>query len=204
MPFLRPIAIGAAACVAAVLFVYLVFKLAFVFALLIGIAIGGALVIFLIARSRGESPVAVAKEVVAEAPRPRDSEPSYVYERMLGTNQSLRVLEGVSIPVVEAAEGIIDVLRDLVIRLNQDFPGDSMTFETCRIGTYHLPRLLEPYMKVPAGNRHEAEADVLKALAALRQEVDSIDDLLRAQNVDAARTRATGVEMRFASVASPN
>lgn len=165
-----------------------------------GVVIGLAVAIFLIARSRGEDPAKVAREVASSARRvvvPDDDDMDRVTEELLDIQIKIRTQYGIGDEVRELSERIIDTLAPLTEMLNQRLSGDDLTFETCRIATYHLPRCLKPYFE--AGNaRAESEGQVLAALRAIEQEVNEIDTLIKDESIEAARHRAGAVKARFA------
>lgn len=165
---------------------------------IIGGVIGG-----LIAAVFIKGPAEVSDDVrrtVAAAvgkPKPRETDIEYVLTRALALNQLVRLEDGVSDPIRTGVERIIDIAEELAPPLCRDYPNDDLTYNTCRVVTYHLPRLLEPYFNIAPADRKAAEGGVVQALDAVEKDLADIQAIFRDQGIDAARHRAKTVEMKF-------
>lgn len=176
-------------------------NLAIIFSIIIGLIVGGVVAAFLIAIARGEDPHEVAVEMATAARKvvtPTDDSMDKVTGALKHLNVTLRTEHGVGSAVLDVFESTVDTLVTVCDQLIERLPGDDLTFETCRIATYHLPRTFKPYLEAGDG-RAEAEPVVLKALSAIKTEVNEISDLVQNESIDAARHRAAAVNARFAN-----
>ena len=171
-----------------------VFKSFLIF--LAGAAIGGVVVIVLIAKAQGKKPSAVAREAV-QAVVPTDDTVSAVTSRLLQVNADLRTNYGIGEAVRTESESIVDELAPVCADLISKLPGDEFTFNTCRIATYHLPRTLAPYLSASPEARVEMEPKILDALKVLKKAVLDIKQLLHDESITDARHRAAAVIARF-------
>lgn len=158
--------------------------------------IGGIVAAVLI---KGPSVMTDIKNTVEAAvgKRPSETDARYVLEQALALNARARLEVGVSENVLTMVEQIIDRADGLVPQLCTNYQGDELTFNTCRIYTYHLPRLLDPYFALKVSDRSAAESGVVQALKAIDTDLADISKIFREQGIEAARRRAKTVEMKF-------
>ena len=130
-------------------------------------------------------------------PKPRATDITHVLTQALALNQRVRTEDGVSETVQSKVEKIIDIAEGLAPRLCAEFPSDELTYNTCRIVTFHVPRVLEPYLAIHPSDRTAAEPGIAQALDAIIGDLPDIQSIIRDQGIDAARHRAKTVEMKF-------
>jgi hypothetical protein len=163
--------------------------------------IGGFIAAFLIKGPAATiESVRKTAEAMAGPLRPGETDLAHVLSQSLVLNQRVRFEEGVSESVRAAVEKIIDLVEALAPSLCGDFEGEDLTYNVCRVPTYQLPRLLEPYFKVKPADRASVEPNVLKALEAVQSDLAEIHEIFRTQGINAALHRAKTVEMKFAGL----
>ncbi len=142
------------------------------------------------------------RETVKAAGMPprRETDLEMVVEKCLGVNCLVRLEEGVPDRVRTLTENVIDSVMKLAPALCVGFVGDELTYNVCRTGTYHLPRLLEPYLAVAPSNRLAAESGVVAALERMFTDLQDISRIFTDQGLDAARHRAKTVELKYTGV----
>lgn len=166
-------------------------------------AIAGGIIGGLIAAVLIKGPQAVAEDIrrtanAAVGNTPRQTDIEYVLGQALALNQRVRFEDGVSDQVRERVEKIIDTAEGLAPSLCREYPNDELTFNTCRIITYHLPRLIETYFSIAPSDRKAADGSVVQALDAIAADISDIQRIFRDQGINAARNRAKTMEMKFA------
>jgi len=140
----------------------------------------------------------IKKTVKAAGMSPRrETDLDVVVEKCLGVNVSVRLEEGVPDRVRTLTENVIDSVMKLAPDLCAGFVGDELTYHVCRTGTYHLPRLLEPYLAVAPADRLAAESGVVAALERMLADLQDISRIFTEQGLDAARHRAKTVELKY-------
>ena len=168
---------------------------------IVGGIVGGILASTLI-QGPEETLERVSKTVKAAGiTRPRETNVEYVLGQLLKLNTLIRTTHGISHSVLARVEKVIDKVERLALPLCSDYGGDELTFNVCRTGTYHLPRLLEPFLKLAPEGREEAENGIIAALDAMVKDLGDISEIFHTEGVAAARHRAKTVEMRYAPLA---
>ncbi len=162
--------------------------------------VGGFVASFLI--KGPEETIAAVRATIQSATnsRPRETDIENVFNQSRSLNQRVRFEDGVSVSVLSAVEEILDLVEGLAPPLCLDFEGDELTYNVCRVATYQLPRLLDPYFKVKPADRASVEPNILKTLEAVRSDLAEIQTIFRDQGIDAVRHRAKTVEMKFSGI----
>jgi len=147
-------------------------------AVLVGVIIGGGVTAFLIARSRGEAPMDVAREAVQQAvqPDPGASERP-VHEQLCRMNQQVR-LGGLGMTLIQPCEELIDLLRDLVPRAQQESAGTETTFDLEQLAKVYLPKLMKEFMDLDTDSRGAREEALIGQLQELHAKVTRIKEFL--------------------------
>lgn len=166
----------------------------------IGGVIGGLIAAYLIKGPESIEDVKRTIQATVGKPMQSQTDPVYVLNLALKFNQLVRTSEGVSIEILARVEQIIDKVEVLVPTLCADYRSDDLTYGVCRVATYQLPRLLNPYLNVGVGDRKAVESNVQKALDAMLRDITEIEEIFRNQGIEAARHRAKTVETKFAGI----
>jgi hypothetical protein len=139
---------------------------------LIGLAAGFLLGIiaasFLFARSRGEDPKKLAKELVNQAMHPDPgAEERPVHEQTARINLALRLDPHVSGETIKAFESLIDLLRDVAPKALESAPNSEMTYDIMELGKSHLPSLANRFLALSVESRQQAQDKLLNQLQEL-------------------------------------
>jgi len=148
--------------------------------LLIGGGIGVGVTIFLIARSRGEKPEDVAKEVVQQvvAPDP-GAKARLLNEQLTRLNEQIRMAL-LRMPIITPSEALIDLLREVVPHAWEKPPGTETTFDLEQLANTHLPKLLKEYSDLSSTDRKAQEGALAKQLQGLLDKVTKLKEHLDA------------------------
>ena len=99
--------------------------------------------------------------------------------------------------VTEKLEHSIDVLRDVIPQLNDDYVGSELTWTINKMATDYLPRIVAPFVALGPAARQEHEAELLKSLQGFEAELENIVSLLRDAKVGEFKTKAAFLRVRF-------
>lgn len=173
--------------------------LEFIIGGVIGVLMMSAVLFGLLRTRKGvEDVVTSAKAAVDSVKKYHpEQERQQALDALATMNERVRTSFGVSSVVLDATERLIDPLGDLIDRLYKEYPGDETTWTMGAVATDHLPRILDGYFAVDSTLRTGIEQDTLTAIAALAQEVSTIDALLNQSNIQGARVHADGIKARF-------
>lgn len=192
---IRNILIGFAICVLTIVGIELLFNPAILISILAGVVLGVIAVIILIAQSRGEKPVEVAKEVVEQAVRPDPgAEERPVHEQLCRLNLRVRV-EGVSPSVLLVTEELIDLLRGVIPQALEQASGSETTFDLKELATENLPRLVNEFLDLAEETRVSQETTFTEQLRGLINSVETLK-----QHLDQGQLHEYEVEHGFLSV----
>jgi hypothetical protein len=154
-------------------------------AFIIGFVAGALLSAFMIARSRGEDPKAVAKEVVDQVINPDPNAATHrVTESLISLNGRVR-LGMVAQEVLTTSEQAIDLLLEVVPQALKESAHSQATFDLERISTNHLPELLDTYIGLSAEHRDAKKEELLKQLQELIEMVRKAEVSLKEKTLDA-------------------
>jgi hypothetical protein len=142
-------------------------NLSLMLAAIAGFIIGGGVTIILIARSRGEKPQDIVKEVVKEAVNPTpDSLSHRVEEKLLQLNLQLR-LETTHTVIIDKCEELIDNLLDIVPRAIKESPDSEASFDLEKLSTDYFPDLMNNFLSLSDSDQQGQQAELLSQLAQL-------------------------------------
>ncbi len=158
---------GIAITLVTIVFLNAFLNLSLIVAIMIGFIAGAAVSIFLIARSRGEKPQQVAKEVIEEVLQPtQDSLAHQVEEQLLQLNLQLR-LKTTQANIIEACESLIDNLLDVVPRAIKEVPDSQASFDLEKLSTTYVPDLVNKFLTLSAADQYAQTHDLLTQLTKL-------------------------------------
>ncbi len=181
---------GVVAFVVVMLLLRLLLGFGWVWALGIAFVAGAVIAAYLIARSRGERPKDVIREVARQVVTPdpgADERP--IHEQLARLNQRVR-LEVASAPVIAGSERLIDLLRVVAPQAQRDAAGAETTFDLVRLATDHLPRLVGEYLDLSSAHRGAQETTLVDRLQKLVEHVTKVRNFLdqgRLSDFEAAR-----------------
>ncbi len=179
----------------------LIFNPANLLSILVGIAAGVAVVIMLLARSRGETPQAVAKEVVAAA-QAAVSEPKTRVDERAAQEQLFRaceafVLSGAATNFGPALEAVAAKLRQLLPRALGFAPESETTFNVVKLAREDIPRQLSAYVDMSPTDR-DANRESLKAQwVTLMAKLDKLAEIIDRGRADQFESESAFIDMKF-------
>gem|GEM_PF-4929393 len=155
-----------------------------IFSIFASFVIGAVVTIILIAKSRGERPKDVAKEVVEQVinPNPNALE-DRVEEQLIRLNENLR-MKANSESVITITDDIINLLLEVVPRALKDSPNSEATFNLEKLSTDYLPDLLNDYFVLSNEDQISREKDILAQLAELKTSIQKAEASLDEGNLD--------------------
>jgi hypothetical protein len=141
--------------------------------IIVGVGAGIIAASFLIARSRGENPKEVVKEVVRQAVQPDPgAEERPIHEQLIRTNQALRLNASLSPVVLDSFERLIDLIRLVAPEAIDKAPDSETTFDLMRLGKTHLPELAGKFLALSAADQQGAQDKLLGQLQKLAEVVE--------------------------------
>ena len=189
---------GAAIVAVGLLVTVLVFQSSFLIGGIVSFLAGAVYAIVMIARSRGERPSDVAAEVVRETVHldPGAGE-RRLREQLVRLNQDLR-LTIPDLPVIKAAEDLIDLLLDVVPRAMHEASGHKATFDLEKLAEDHLPQLIVRYSALAPTDRTIQRGDLIQQLSELAQQVRNMKKALDAGRLDQFEASSIFLRTKFA------
>ncbi|MFK5984543.1 MAG: hypothetical protein QM479_03810 [Pseudomonadota bacterium] len=161
-----------------------VFNLGLIVAIIIGFVAGAAVTVFLIARSRGEKPQQVAKEIIDEALNPApDSLAVRIEEQLLQLNLQLR-LKTTEDNIIQSCELLIDKLLDVVPRAISESPDSQASFDLEKLCTDYVPDLVNKFLNLSSSDQHAQTDELLKQLTNLIETADQAKQSLDQGNLN--------------------
>jgi hypothetical protein len=116
--------------------------------------------------------------------------------RLVALNAAIREA-GLPADVTSKLEQSIDALRQLVPELNDGYAGSELTWTVNRMASDYLPRIVTPYAALAPAARQEQRAELLRSLAGLEAELETIAELLRNAKVGEFQSKAAFLRARF-------
>ena len=193
---LKNVSIGVGIAIVAILLLEFVFNPANWFSILLGIVVGAIVVIVLVARSRGEEPTEVAREVLAQVMQPDpggDERP--VHEKLLRANQRFR-LEGEELTSLPTFEELVDELRIVVPLALERMPGAEGTFNLKTLATKELPAMVNEFLDLGPESRTDKEGGFLDLLQQLAAKVAKLRDFIEQGQLQEFETEAAFVSLK--------
>lgn len=171
----------------------------YITSLIAGIA-GGLVALWLNRVSGGKDEISpAAHQEKPEPPKdtvPKTEDAARILEGLIYLNQKAREA-GLSGQILSQLEGIIDILIELIPLMEDRYPGDELTWETKRMAVHHLPRILEPFIKLTEADRASQESQFLQSLAAIKIELSEISDLASRDQVGEFSRKAKAVSLKY-------
>ena len=99
--------------------------------------------------------------------------------------------------VVARVEGIIDKLRSLLEDINERHPEHELTWTLNQMAREYLPKIMNPYLALSAGDRERSGEELLRSLDGLEAEVDNVADLVRGDMLGDFKAKAAFLRARF-------
>jgi hypothetical protein len=156
------------------------FNLGNLIPLIIGLLMGAGVVIILMAKSRGEKPEDVAKEVVQQAIKPDPgANERLLNEQLIQLNEQIR-MSGLDLLVIQPSEQIIDLLQELVPQAQEKSPGSETTFDLEQLAITHLPALLNKYIDLDPADRVAQQDTLVLQLTELQKKLAGLQTNLAA------------------------
>jgi hypothetical protein len=160
--------------------------------ILAGILVGVGLSIFLIARSRGDKPEDLAKEMVQQAVQPDPgAKERLINEQLTLLNEQIR-MAGLQIDVIQPCEQLIDLLLLVVPTAQEKSPGTETTFDLEQLVTTHLPKLIKTYIVLSLSDQAKQKDPLVNQLIGLHLKVSKLKE-----HLDAGELHAFQVEHGF-------
>ncbi len=161
-----------------------IFNLTLMIAILIGFILGAAVTILLIARSRGEKPEQLTKEVIREALHPvPDSLAHRVEEQLLQLNLQLR-LKTTQTSIIQSCEKLIDILLDVVPRAIKESPNSEASFDLEKLSTDYFPDLINRFLILSQTDQTAQQEELLNQLNKLLKTIEKAKQSLDQGNLN--------------------
>lgn len=193
------IAIGAAAL--AVVLLEALTSLAFIVSLLGGILFGAGTALVLLARSRGENPETMAKEVV-EAARAVMTEPKGAVEERAANEQLARTYETLLLSakapeVGPVTQELIVTLRPAVSRALQFAEASETTFNLVKLAKEDLPEAVRLFLDLSDTDRAAKQGEFIAQLSALSKKINELVSIIDAGQADAFDAQSGFINLKF-------
>ncbi len=139
-----------------------------------------------------------AKDAAEETVEAPDETDAWIGHLQSLVRLNIQIREG-GLParVCERLEHSVDVLRDVIPQLNDDYVGSELTWTINKMATDYLPRIVTPFVALGPAARQEHEAELLKSLQGFDAELENIAGLLRDAKVGEFKTKAAFLRARF-------
>lgn len=179
----------------------LLFNPANLLSILVGIAAGMAVVIIFLARSRGETPQAVAKEVVTAA-QAAVSEPKSRVDERAAQEQLFRaceafVLSGAAANLGSTLEVVATKLRLLLPRALGFAPDSETTFNVVKLAREDMPRQLSAFVDMSATDRDANRENLKVQWVSLMAKLDKLAEIIDRGRADQFDNESAFIDMKF-------
>lgn len=193
------IAIGVAALAVVLLEAFT--PLAFIMSLIGGILIGAGVALALLARSRGENPEAMVKEVV-QAAKAVVTEPNTTFAERVANEQLARtyetlLLSGKAPEVGPAVQEIIVTLRPAVSRALQFAEASETTFNLVKLAKEDLPEAVRLFLDLSDTDRVAKQSDFVAQLSTLSKKVKELVSIIDTGQADAFDAQSGFINLKF-------
>lgn len=197
----RYLIIALIAAAVTVVVLELLTPLALFISLLIGALIGGAVVVLLLALSRGEQPEAIVREVAAAARETVSEPPTRAKERrvqqQLFSSYEKLVLAGVAPLVAPALQALVVTLRDVVPRALQFSEHSETTFNLVKLASEDLPSQVASYLALGPADRDASRGAFIAQLDQLTAKVGELALFIDAGQADAFNAQSEFLNVKF-------
>ena len=183
-------------CLASLLVAVIVFKTA-VAAIIGGIAgaIVGGIVSFFVAKRTTEKVLTDAGIKVTPDP---EAELIRRFDNLVMMNIKIREAK-LATEVLSLFEEIIDKLRRLLPEMNENYPGNDLTWEVNRTADEYLPKqILSSYLGLTLELREQKKSEILETSGMLKKTLDEIIEMVNGNRVTDFAAKATFIKIRFA------
>lgn len=165
---------------------------------LIGFTIGFIVAVVLIARSRGERVRDVTEEVVSQVVCPDPgAEERLVHEQLCRLNQRVRLDGQVAPMVLKKTEELMDLLRNVVPRAQQEASGTETTFDLMSFAVTHFPRLVDEYLELSPGDRSGKAEQLVSTLDEMIAHVKKVREYLDRGQREQFEAASGFVDLKF-------
>lgn len=179
----------------------LLFNLSNFLAVVIGVAVGAVAVVVLLARSRGESATAVAREVVTAASAVV-TEPRSTTEERAAHEQLLRAVtsfvtsgaaQGSAVPVRE----LVETLRGMLPRAIGFAPDSETTFNVLKLAREDLPKQLRAFSDMSSTDWTAKRSDLEAQLRALKEKLEKLGAIIDRGRSDQFDAESAFINLKF-------
>lgn len=175
--------------------------LAFIVSLLGGILFGIGTAVVLLARSRGENPETMAKEVVEAAKAVVTESKSSVEERaaneQLARTYENLLLSGKAPTVVPAVQELIMTLRPAVSRALQFAEASETTFNVVKLAKEDLPEAVRLFLDLSDTDRAAKQGEFIAQLSTLSKKIVELVSIIDAGQADAFDAQSGFINLKF-------
>ncbi len=111
---------------------------------------------------------------------------------------NIRIREGaVAEAVLQRLEGIVDKLRGLLEEMNGRHPQHELTWTLNQMAKQYLRKITDPYLALDAPDREKSEAEILRSVNGLEEEIDNVAELVRSEKMGDFKAKAAFLRARF-------
>lgn len=175
--------------------------LAFIVSLFSGILFGIGTAVVLLARSRGENPETMAKEVVEAAKAVVTESKSSVEERaaneQLARTYETLLLSGKAPTVVPAVQELIMTLRSVVSRALQFAEASETTFNVVKLAKEDLPEAVRLFLDLSDTDRAAKQGEFITQLSTLSKKIVELVSIIDAGQADAFDAQSGFINLKF-------
>jgi len=119
-----------------------------------------------------------------------------IFKNFIKLNISIRT-EGLTEDIKLKAEAIIDLLRDLIPKMEERYSGEELTWEINKVAAVHFPDLITKYVLLNNKGRTENEEQLVKSLTAMQQEISEITEIVNKDMTGEFSRKAKMVQLKF-------
>ena len=119
-------------------------------------------------------------------------------DNLVNVNTLVRT-EGLSQKAISTVEAIIDMLRNLLPEMNENYRGNDLTWEVNRAAEAYLGNSVGPYVRLTMPEREAHENEFVESLGQLEDALKDISRLVRENRVGEFSAKAKFLRARFAT-----
>lgn len=104
------------------------------------------------------------------------------------------------IECIEKLEEVIDLIRILSPEINSRLANSQIAWVINRMDTEYLPKLLDPFVKLPPESRANQQETFLAALFSIQKELEEVRNMLLSSDEDQFNSKAVFIQQRFSDL----
>ncbi len=162
-----------------------------------GGVIGALVALYVSKKERDRTSKEAEKAAAAKRFQPAEKLKTLL-EKLVHVNTLVRT-EGLSRKAISTVEAIIDMLRNLLPEMNENYRGNDLTWEVNRAAEVYLGNSVGPYVRLTIPEREGHENEFVESLGKLEDALKDISRLVRENRVGEFSAKAKFLRARFAT-----